>query len=462
MKVVYSFVLFLLLATAPAAAQLTVTGNATKLTVDGSSGIKAGAVNVSGGATIDLKGANSFLTGIIMTIEDNSFLVLNGLNSSATGAELNALTRGRIDVNGLRSFLNTDKLTIGPNSRVNMTGDMTHITADEGIYIREDAFLNAAAQNLQIETNNIEMGDGSEFSAPSYAGEIFVYENFKIDDGSIFTVGSYVECTDIDWNGETIFLIGGDESAGNYAHVLGQGSIRLNGQVTTDLTDGYEPTDIQRYRLIELDDQFTEAGFSSEAPGVNWSYDIEQDYVDIIFDASGLPVEWLSFTGQWVDKTAQLNWQTATESGSGYFDVERHNMTGGWQAIGQVAAAGESLTPMSYDFLDGEPGAANPILYRLRQVDLDGSFTYSEVISLARRAAEGDITLYPNPARDYLFVEGLPAGTFTITDVAGREVARGQAINETRLRLKLPANLPMGTYILRSGSGVARRFTVAR
>lgn len=461
MKLLYPLSLLFLLAAAPAAAQLTVTGNTTRLTVDGLSTIKAGTVQVSNGATIDLKGANSSLTGTTLGLTNSSTLEMNGLNSSLLGGQHSVLSGSAIEMNGTRARVAPLGVTIGENSRVTMTGGLASIDTDD-VIIGEEALLEAPASNYQIQASFMLIEDGGVFSAPSFAGEIFIYDDFQIDGGGTFTTGGYVECTDIEWNGETIFLIGSDESAGDYATVLAQGVTSIDGELTTALAGGYEPLTNQRYRLIDLDDQFSSAGFSATAPNDNWSYDVEQNYVDVIFDATSLPVEWLGFTGQWTGKAAQLDWETATEIGSDYFDVERQNPAGSWDAIGQVRAAGESITPKAYEFLDTDPGPTNPILYRLRQVDLDGAFTYSEIVSLARSATEGTISLYPNPAKGHIFVEGMSVGDFQITDAAGREVARGQINDTYRVRIALPDELPMGTYILRSESGSAQRFTVTR
>ena len=96
---------------------------------------------------------------------------------------------------------------------------------------------------------------------------------------------------------------------------------------------------------------------------------------------STLPVTWLSFTGRPAGQEVQLEWKTASEQNSSHFDVERSNNGTAFTPIGRVSAAGNSQEERSYTFRDRQPlhGAS---FYRLRQVDLDGTFSYSKVITM--------------------------------------------------------------------------------
>ena len=171
------------------------------------------------------------------------------------------------------------------------------------------------------------------------------------------------------------------------------------------MINGYEPTTNQRYRLIDLDLQFTGLNPNLVAPAAEgYTFDQEQDYLDLIYDIGSLPVEWLSFTGEWQGKAAELNWQTGSETGSDHFAVERRNLAGTWEDIGTVAAAGTSIRTRDYGFLDETPGPTNPVLYRLRQVDLDGSFTHSAIVALRRTdRAKAWVCILTRRPTTYLF-----------------------------------------------------------
>ena len=135
--------------------------------------------------------------------------------------------------------------------------------------------------------------------------------------------------------------------------------------------------------------------------------------------AAPLPVELTAFTGRWNNGAADLAWSTATEKNSRYFVVERS--TGGeaaFQAVGQLAAAGSSTSPLAYKLRDAEASSLGmtTLYYRLRQVDNDGTQTYSPVVVLTvgKAVAVPQLETYPNPAPDAQAVQvrfvNMPAG----------------------------------------------------
>lgn len=118
-------------------------------------------------------------------------------------------------------------------------------------------------------------------------------------------------------------------------------------------------------------------------------------------DCQLLPVQLLSLNGAPVPSGIQLDWQTATESNSAFFAVERMDETGAFQQIGQVAAAGNSASTTAYTFLDPQP-LPGFNYYRLKMIDADGSSELSEVISVANRYGSFVGSLFPNPAEDQI------------------------------------------------------------
>ncbi len=94
-----------------------------------------------------------------------------------------------------------------------------------------------------------------------------------------------------------------------------------------------------------------------------------------------IPVELISFSANMNGNSVVLNWQTATELNSSYFDIQRSNDATQWNSIGQVSAAGNSTNALSYSFVDNNISGTNTY-YRLKQVDFDGSFTYTKVVEV--------------------------------------------------------------------------------
>lgn len=97
--------------------------------------------------------------------------------------------------------------------------------------------------------------------------------------------------------------------------------------------------------------------------------------------SSVLPVELSTFTASVIDRTVRLNWRTESESNSHGFEVQRSSANQSWSQIGFVKSAGNSVSSQNYSFVDSklETGSYS---YRLKMVDLDGSFRYSNVVEV--------------------------------------------------------------------------------
>jgi hypothetical protein len=111
-----------------------------------------------------------------------------------------------------------------------------------------------------------------------------------------------------------------------------------------------------------------------------------------------VPVELSTF-----DATAQadkvyLNWRTESETNNLGFEVERRNLSNTWEGIGFVPGNGSTATPHEYNFTDEHVPIGNYV-YRLKQLDTDGAFEYSQEIE-ATIAAPRRFSVsqnYPNP-----------------------------------------------------------------
>ncbi len=110
-----------------------------------------------------------------------------------------------------------------------------------------------------------------------------------------------------------------------------------------------------------------------------------------------VPVELTSFTASTSGSTITLNWATATELNNKGFEIERKMNDGSFAQIGFVNGNGTTVEPKNYSFIDN-PGAGVHI-YRLKQVDFDGSFEYSNEVEVEIEVpAEFSLGQnYPNP-----------------------------------------------------------------
>ncbi|MFD1874630.1 T9SS type A sorting domain-containing protein [Hymenobacter bucti] len=173
--------------------------------------------------------------------------------------------------------------------------------------------------------------------------------------------------------------------------------------------------------------------------------------------ANPLPVTLVSFgVVRQASGQVQVAWATASEQRSAYFEVQRSLDGQVFATLEKVAANGTTTQAHHYASLD-KTAPAGQLYYRLRQLDTDGTATYSPVASVS--PSETALTLYPNPALSQLTVVGAAGQEVRVFDLAGR----------LHLTTKLPASgqlsvaaLPPGTYLLRisqAGQAHTMRFT---
>ncbi|MCR5887792.1 FG-GAP-like repeat-containing protein [Hymenobacter sp. J193] len=173
-----------------------------------------------------------------------------------------------------------------------------------------------------------------------------------------------------------------------------------------------------------------------------------------------LPVELTEFTATVAGPAlVRLAWATATEQNSQNFEVERSADGRTFTRIGTVPAAGTSTSPRSYELLDAVlPSDAARLYYRLKQVDTDGTFAYSPVRTVTfphslTPAFTPSLSVFPNPTQGSATLTGAAPGTaVTVLDALGRPVLSATADGAGRAVLALPAGLPAGVYVVRSGA----------
>ncbi|WP_382312321.1 T9SS type A sorting domain-containing protein [Hymenobacter bucti] len=160
---------------------------------------------------------------------------------------------------------------------------------------------------------------------------------------------------------------------------------------------------------------------------------------------SPLPVSLVAFQGAATPEGVALSWATASEHNAEQFVVERAaDAPVGFAAIGQVPCTGTTTQTQAYGFVDPSPAPRS--YYRLRQLDRDGTVTFSPVVAV-QWAAPAALRAYPSPTTGTLHVAGAGAGTqFSIFDQLGHLVQRPQAPEDLG-PLDVQA-LPSGLYFL--------------
>lgn len=112
-----------------------------------------------------------------------------------------------------------------------------------------------------------------------------------------------------------------------------------------------------------------------------------------------LPVELVSFSAKNIEKGIHLTWNTATETNNAGFEIERSIKDKSlWKKIAFIDGAGTSSSPKSYSYID--VSAEGEIEYRLKQIDRDGAFHYSNAVEVSASIAPEKYLLtqnFPNP-----------------------------------------------------------------
>ncbi|HEY6437652.1 MAG TPA: T9SS type A sorting domain-containing protein, partial [Ignavibacteriaceae bacterium] len=187
----------------------------------------------------------------------------------------------------------------------------------------------------------------------------------------------------------------------------------------------------------------------------------ESEGTAIVEFTSVLPVELVSFTADFLDNKVRLRWQTATEINNYGFEVERKLNENDWNSLGFVEGYGNSSSPKAYLFTDNTLVGGSKFQYRLKQIDTDGQFKYSDIVEVEILPDRFDLFQnYPNPFNPTTKIRyQLPVESkvvIKIYDILGSEVVT--LLNEEKepgsYEVEFNAtSLSSGTYIYRIVAG---------
>ena len=186
-------------------------------------------------------------------------------------------------------------------------------------------------------------------------------------------------------------------------------------------------------------------------------------FLTVFWDAvsQGTPVELASFTANVNEGNVTLNWLTASETNNQGFDIERKSSASKFEKIGFISGIGTSTESHSYTFTDKNVETGN-YSYRLKQLDYDGTFEYSNEINV-------DVTVplefaldqnYPNPFNPSTTISySIPVKsrvTLKIFNALGKEIITlvNEEKSEGNYDVKFDASgIPSGIYFYKLNAG---------
>jgi len=186
-------------------------------------------------------------------------------------------------------------------------------------------------------------------------------------------------------------------------------------------------------------------------------------------DGYVIPVELANFDARYVGNKVSINWATASEMNTDRFEVEKAVKGGDFAKIAEVTAKGNSQEQVNYGpVFDRDVTVGNVYVYRLKVVDFNGEFSYSD-----EREVEigGEFWLSeakPNPANDVVRFDltGVESSdvTLTLIDVDGKVITPNYTMSGGMVEINL-SNLASGTYTMMVKVGtetMTRQFNIVR
>jgi hypothetical protein len=195
---------------------------------------------------------------------------------------------------------------------------------------------------------------------------------------------------------------------------------------------------------------------------------VTAQYYHISTEPILIPVELTSFTAQLSNYQVLLQWQTSTETNNQGFEIQRkiiqNDNKGEWKILGFTAGKGTTTEPQFYSFNDDVSNlSATSFVYRLKQVDYDGSFEYTKEVTVENSPIPNQYSLsqnFPNPFNPSTTIKfALPQKEFvslTVYDVLGNEVASliNEELNTGLHKIEFNASeLTSGVYIYTINAG---------
>ena len=177
--------------------------------------------------------------------------------------------------------------------------------------------------------------------------------------------------------------------------------------------------------------------------------------------AHSLPLSLTTFTAQLINDRTVLSWTTDMELNASHFVIERSIDGTEYDDAGIVFTQGQGQLHREYNFSDNLSGIkARVIYYRLKMVDLDAEYNFSDVLQvrMINGVEASSLSVYPNPVQNELRVT-IPdswqnkAVSYCIYNMQGNLLVQRSRSNAGQTESLLISDLPAGNYVIRTAYG---------
>lgn len=145
---------------------------------------------------------------------------------------------------------------------------------------------------------------------------------------------------------------------------------------------------------------YTSAALNAGLVALFLSAEIDHVRVTVFYDII-LPINLINFSGEYLNGKNQLHWAISTQINNDFFTMERSMDGLNFEQAGIIDGAGNTSSTINYTFTDDKP-LKDITYYRLKQIDFDGKFQYSNIITVNTNNYSKMVSIYPNPAKNTL------------------------------------------------------------
>ena len=145
-------------------------------------------------------------------------------------------------------------------------------------------------------------------------------------------------------------------------------------------------------------------------------------YIQVTY-GSTLPLTLISFSAKKAEKDkVLLNWATANEVNTNQFHIEKSSNSLSFEKVGAVAAVGRNAN--NYSYIDNILNTGTTYFYRLKMIDKDGKFQYSNIVRIDTKENTESLSVFPNPTSNYITITSSIHQQAVITNVTGQQIKK--------------------------------------